>query len=124
MRSQKNECKKFSELKNFTTQSMPEPYNVSVRQCQHLVNTRVTYHQNLVNVRVRYYQEIHSIKKNENSKKNEMSKKKKVISKKMKRKNCQDLKMLELNQYQCQTMSMLQNVSLKQCQDLVNARLR
>ena len=42
----------------------------------------------------------------------------------MKRKNFQDSKMSELNQYQCQAMSMLQNVSLRQCQDLVNARLR
>ena len=41
MKSQKeNKKKKFSELKNFTTQSMSEQDNVSVRQCQNLVNVR------------------------------------------------------------------------------------
>ena len=40
----------------------------------------------------------------------------------MKRKNFQDLKMSELNQYQCETMSALQNVSVRQRQDLVNVR--
>ena len=42
----------------------------------------------------------------------------------MKRKNFQDLKMSELNQYESQTMSALQKVSVRQCQDLVNVRFR
>ena len=44
--------------------------------------------------------------------------------KKMKRKNVHDSKMSELNQYQCQTMSVLQNVNVRQCNDLVIVRLR
>ena len=44
--------------------------------------------------------------------------------KKMIRKNFQDSKISELNQHQCQTMSVLQNVSVRQCQDLVNVRVR
>ena len=39
-------------------------------------------------------------------------------------KNFQDSKMSELNQCQCQTMSALQNASVRQCQNLVNIRLR
>ena len=44
--------------------------------------------------------------------------------KKLKRKNFQDSKMSELNQCQCQTKSPLQNVSVRQCQNLVNFRVR
>ena len=40
--SKKNEIKKFEELKNFSTQSMSVSDNVSVRQCQDLVNVSVT----------------------------------------------------------------------------------
>ena len=39
--SNKNENKEFSDLKNFRIQSMSVSDNVSVRQCQDLVNVRV-----------------------------------------------------------------------------------
>ena len=41
----KNEKKKFSELKNFRTQSMSVSDNVSVGQCQDLVNVSVRQYQ-------------------------------------------------------------------------------
>ena len=40
-KKKKSEIKKFSELKNFITQSMSVSDNVSVRKCQDLVNVRV-----------------------------------------------------------------------------------
>ena len=46
MKSQKKyEIKKFSALKSFGTQSVPVSDNVTVRQCQDLVNVSVTQSQ-------------------------------------------------------------------------------
>ena len=47
-KKKKNENKKFSELKNFQTQSMSVSDNVSIRQCQDLVNFRVRYCQSQI----------------------------------------------------------------------------
>ena len=44
--------------------------------------------------------------------------------KKMKTKYFQNSNISELNQCECQTMSVLDNVSVRQCQDIVNVRLR
>ena len=60
---------------------------------------------------VRYYQEIHSIKKNENSKKNEISKKKKSNLKKNEKKKLSGLKNVRT-----QSISVSDNVNVTKCQ--------
>ena len=58
-------------------------------------------------------------------KQNQISKNMKSPKKKKKSQRKKENKTFsELNQCQCQTKSVLDNVSVRQCQDLVNVRLR